>query len=187
MPPLLLTFIAIILYVGGWILFLSRIGGLRNEFRLFSTADRNALTLGARTTIPVMSGIGALCVMLVLALNISAGRNSLDNFSPPQDFGPLAELDLSARAYSNEPLAQFSLDEPANVGVFVVIRNIDTPYFDLSMTGPNGYSSIIMHGEGYSAYQDGGLWEKNLSPGTYQIVLTSHQSPGTASVFLKIR
>jgi hypothetical protein len=77
------------------------------------------------------------------------------------------------------------LDEPALVGVFLAIRSIDTTYFDLSLTGPDGYSSVISHGVGYNAEQDGGLWEEELQPGIYQILLTSHQSPGTASVYLK--
>lgn len=70
-------------------------------------------------------------------------------------------------------------------GVFVVIREINTTYFDLSVTGTDGYSSVVIHGEGYNAIQDGGLWEENLPAGTYQVVLTSHQSPGTVSVYIK--
>jgi hypothetical protein len=97
----------------------------------------------------------------------------------------VAQVDLSTRAYSAETLARFSLDKSTYVGIFIAIRGIKTTYFDLSLTGPDGYSSVIMHGEGYSAFQDGGLWEENLAPGTYQIVLTSHPSPGTASVYIK--
>lgn len=44
MLPLLLTFIASILYAGGWVLFLSKINGLRNELLLFSITDREQLT-----------------------------------------------------------------------------------------------------------------------------------------------
>ena len=32
---------------------------------------------------------------------------------------------------------------------------------------------------------DDGLWEENLPARKHQLVLTSHQSPGTASVYLK--
>lgn len=92
------------------------------------------------------------------------------------------QIDLSSRAYSTETLTMFSVDKPAYAGVFIAIRSINTTYFDLRIIGPNGYVSTVLHGEGYSAFQDGGLWEENLAPGEYQIVLTSHQSPGTASV-----
>lgn len=60
-----------------------------------------------------------------------------------------------------------------------------TIYFDLSVTGANGFSSTVLHGEGYNVVQDGGLWEENLPAGTYQVVLTSHQSPGSVSVYIK--
>lgn len=51
----------------------------------------------------------------------------------------------------------------------------------------DGYSSIVMHGKGYFAAQDGGLWEEYLPAGNYQVVLTSHQSPGIVSVYMKTR
>jgi hypothetical protein len=185
MPPLLLTFIAIILYISGWILFLSKINGLRNELLLFSTTDHEQLVTGARTTLSVMASMIVFCAITVFTLNGLADKSSLNKFSPPQDFVSVAQIDLSARAYSSETLTQFSLDKPTFVGVFIVVRNINTTYLDLSVTGPDGYSSIVLHGEGYSAFQDGGLWEENLPAGTYQLVLTSHQSPGTASVYMK--
>jgi len=185
MPPLLLAFIAITLYIGGWILFLSKIDGLRNELLLFSTTDKNMLTADTRRTILIMTSIMASFAVLAFTFNTIADKNSLNKFTPPQDFVPVAQIDLSTRDYSTETLTQFSLEKSAYFGVFVAIRSINTTYFDLSITGPNGYRSIVLHGEGYSAFQDGGLWEENLAPGDYQIVLTSHQSPGTASVYIK--
>ncbi len=185
MPPLLLTFIALILYVGGWTLFLSKINGLRNEFLLFRDIDREILISGTRKTVSVMTGIMALCLISVFMLNTVAKGNGLSRFSPPQDFTPVSQINLSTRAYSNETLAQFTVDKATYVGVFLVIRNINTTYFDVSVTGPNNYRSTVLHGEGYNAFEDGGLWEENLAPGTYQVVLTSHQSPGSAAVYLK--
>jgi hypothetical protein len=117
-------------------------------------------------------------------LATSREQPSRASFSLTPEFGI---IDLSTQAYSSETLAQFSLDKPAYVSVFIAIRNINTTYFDISVMGPDGYSSIVLHGEGYNAYEDDGLWEKNLSPGTYRLILTAHQSPGTASVYLKTR
>ena len=185
MPPLLLIVTAIILYMGGWLLFLSKIDGLRNEFLLFNQTAYEKLLTGARTTIPVMASLMLFCAVLVFALNISASKKQLNKFTPPQDFEPIAQIDLPTRAYSAETLREFSLESSTYVSVFIAIHNIDTQYFDLSITGPNGFRSVVLHGEGYNAFQDGGLWEQNLNPGTYQVVLTSYQSPGTASVYLK--
>jgi hypothetical protein len=184
-PPLLLAGVAIILYFAGWALFLSKINGLRNEFLLFSTTNLETLTAGVRKTIPVMASLMAFCVILVFTFNNFVAKNSLDRFAPPQGFVPVAQIDLSAHAYPAETLTQFTLEKSAYVGVFVAVRNINTTYIDLSVIGPDGYRSTVLHGEGYNAAQDGGLWEQNLPPGAYRLVLTSHQSPGTVSVYWK--
>ena len=68
----------------------------------------------------------------------------------------------------------------------VAVRNVDTTYFDPSVTSPHGFNSVILHGEGYNAFREGGLWEQNLAPGTHQLLITVRQSPGTASIYLKI-
>ena len=185
MPPLLLTLTAILLYAGGWVLFLSKIDGLRNEFLFFRTTDHKILTAGTLSIVSVMAGLMALGAVLTLSLNLSAANSPLAKFSPPQDYVPVAQIDLSIRAYFNETLTAFSLEKASYVGVFISVRDINTTYFDLSVAGPDGYNSTVLHGEGYNADQDGGLWEDYLPPGTYQIVLTSHQSLGTASVYLK--
>jgi hypothetical protein len=185
MPPLLLMLTAIILYAGAWILFLSKINGLRNEFLLFRTINSEILTTETRKPVSIMMTTLALCLLFTFMLNYSASNNPLDRFSPPQDFVSVGHIDLSARAYSAETLTQFSLDEPEYVGIFIAVHNVDTTYFELSVIGPDGYSSTVLHGEGYNTNRDGGLWEEKLQPGTYQVVLTSDQSPGTASVYLK--
>lgn len=187
MPPLLLSSLALILYVAGWALLLSKIDGLRNEFLLFRTTNYDALVTGTRKTIPVMASLIVVGVAIVCTLNILIGKNPVDPFSPPQGFGTVAQIDLSERAYTSETLKQFVLNEPSLVSVFIGIRNINTTYFDLSVTGPDGFHSTVVHGEGYNAAQDGGLWEKSLPAGTYELVLTAHQSPGTTSIYFKIR
>ena len=184
-PPLVLALVAMILYILGWAYFLSRTEARRNEFLLFRMTDRETILSGARETIPILTGILAFCIVLALLLNNTAAALP-DRFSPPAGFLSIAEIDLTTRAYSFESLARFTLDEPANVGVFIAVHDINTTYFDLCVIGSNGYSSVVLHGEGYRADQDGGLWEENLPPGIYQVMLTSDQSPGTASVFLKI-
>lgn len=184
--PLLLTFTALMIYIGGWALFLSKINGLRNEFLSFRNVDRETLLAGTGKLIPAIAGVMAFGVMLTFMLNRSAATNLPGRLSPPPNFESVAQIDLSTRPYSAEILAQFTLEKPAYLGVFITVRGIDTTYFDLSVIGPEGFRSTVLHGEGYHPYQDGGLWEENLAPGNYQIVLTSHQSQGTASVYLKI-
>ena len=185
MPPLLLMLTAIILYAGAWIFFLSKIQGLRNEFLLFRRMNHEPLTTETRKPVFIMITTLALCILFTFVLNYPAYNNSLDKFSPPEGFVSVAEIDLSTQDYSTETLAEFIVDQPTYVGVFISVNNIDTTYFDLSVVGLENFHSIVLHGEGYNANRDGGLWEEKLQPGIYQLVLTSHQSPGTASVYLK--
>ncbi len=51
MPPLLLSFTALVLYANCWLFFLSRIDGFRNELLMFSTTKINKLDGGTRTTV----------------------------------------------------------------------------------------------------------------------------------------
>lgn len=187
MNPWLLSLAAAALYGLGWWLFLSKIDGLRNAFRLLRTTDLQTLTAGLRKTLPVLAGTLGMLVVLAFLLNMSAAENPVDRLSPPGDFVRIAEIDLSTQAYSGEVLAQFSIEAAAEAGIFVLVKDINTPYFDLRVVGPDGYSSVVLHGEGYWTDRDGGLWEATLSPGTYQLVLTSHQSPGSVSVYMKPR
>ena len=185
MPPLLLAGVALILYAGGWVLFLSRIEGLRNEFLLFRVTNMESLAGGARMSIPVLGAIMGFCLVLVFTVNSLAGGNPSDRFSPPPDFDTVAQIDLSTQAYRSVTLAKFTVEEPEYVGVFIDLRNINTAYFDLSISGPDEFRSTVLHGEGYNTFRDGGLWEERLPAGTYQIVLTSHQSPGSLYVYMK--
>ncbi len=184
MPPLLLSFTALVLYANCWVFFLSRIDGFRNELLMFSKPDHYTLDGGTRRTLAIMAGVMASCAILALALTTQAGRNPAGRFPAPQGFAKVAEIDLSARPYDAETIARFTLGKASSAGVYIVVDDIDTTYFDLSVTGPDGTRSTVLHGEGYSAAQDGGLWEKNLSSGTYQLVLTSAVSPGTATVYM---
>jgi hypothetical protein len=185
MPPWGLTIAALLLYICGWALFLSRIDGLRNEFLLFRITDRETLTAGTGTALCAMAAILTLGMFSAFLLNHLPASHPLEKLSPPAGFRAVAEIDLSRQIYSAETLAEFTVDQPAYVGVFVIVRDINTSYFDLRVVGPDGDSSVVLHGEGYRADHDGGLWEENVSPGTYRLVLTANQSPGNAAIFLK--
>jgi hypothetical protein len=185
MQPLLLMVTVFVVYICGWVFFLSKTEGLRREFLLFRTMDREISKAGARTILPIMTGILVFAVALAFLLNYTGARKPQNQMYPPPDFAVVAEIDLSKQVYDAETLAEFTVREPAQIGVFIAVRDINTSYFDLRIVGPNEYSSVIIHGQGYRAERDGGLWQENLLPGTYQLVLTSHRSPGTAAVFLK--
>ena len=135
------------------------------------------------TTRTLLLALG-LIVILVLAVSSMLAQGRKTRLAPPADFQQAAEIDLSARPYDAETLMQFSLEETAVVGIFFTIRDIDTTYFDLSLSGLDGDSLVILHSEDYRTDRDGGgLWEQSLPPGAYRLVLTAAQSPGALSVY----
>jgi hypothetical protein len=170
-----------------WVGFvLSRMDGLRNEFSLFRTLDRATLPAGARRVLPMIGSILVFALLLTAVLSRLAGQNPQDRLSVPAGFLSVAKIDLSVRPYDQETLAESAVAERANLCRRTCRHSGNQhTYFDLSLVGPDGYGSTVIHGEGDNARCDGGLWEDYLQGGPYRIVLTSHQSPGTVSVYWK--
>ena len=177
---LLLSFLALVIYIAGWRLFLSRIQGVRSEIALFSTTDQAVIHAGLRSSLPMLVGILIAASLLIITLS-----NTLNPLAPPQGFQPVAQLDLASRAHTGETLWQFALDQPAEVGIYAAVQLIDTTYFDLRLTGSDGFDAVILHGEEYTADQDRVTWSRVLPPGQYRLVATAHQTPGQVSVYLK--
>ena len=180
MEPLLLSFGALALYCGGWWWFLRRIQGIRNEIALFNTTDAQIIHRGLRRPLTLMTGILIVCSSVIVILS-----NALNPFAPPQGFQPVAQLDLASRARTGETLWQFALNQPTAIGIYAVVQRIDTTYFDLRLTGSDGFDAVILHGEEYTADQDRALWSRVLPPGQYRLVATAHQTPGKISIYLK--
>lgn len=142
--------------------------------------------LRARRT--VLLALGLFIVSFALVACTSRGEAQKTELAPPVDYQQVADIDLSAQPRDAETLGQFSLDETATVGVFYSIRDIDTPYFDLRLVGPDGNEHVILHSEDFRTDQHGGgLWEESLPPGAYHLELTASQSPGALAVYWKYR
>ncbi len=182
MEPLLLSLVALVLFVGGWLWFLARVQEVHSEIAWFGTADRQVVRVGLRLPLALMTGILITCSGLIVVLS-----NTLNPLAPPQGFQPVAQLDLASRARTDETLWQFALDQPTEVGVHAIVQGIDTTYFDLRLSGSNDFESVILHGEDYTANQDRVTWGRALPPGQYRLVVTAHQTPGQVSVYLKDR
>jgi len=134
----------------------------------------------------------ALCLIFFAAI-FAATRNNAPKtqgqMDLPPGFQPATQIDLTARAYENEPIAEITLDEAATLGVSFRMQNLDTPLLDLSLGGAGGYQASIMHAETYRTDSAGASDSREfaLPAGTYQVVLTARQSPGTLSVAWGVR
>jgi hypothetical protein len=128
----------------------------------------------------------AVACLLVLVAGL-AGAGQVWAMQPvlPPGYAPVAEVDLAAGAQDDALLAQFSLAHVAEVGIFFTVRNLDTPYFDLSVQGPDGVRIGILHGENYRTdWAGSGEWRKLLPPGNYRLLLTAAQSTGRVTTYL---
>ena len=183
MPPLLVTAVAASLYALGWALYLAKSEGLRAVFLRIRQAEAAEFIAHARFLVVVLIALLVLGLVTVLAINNVAAQNANSQLAPP-DLQQAAQIELSSRAYEGEPVAQIHLDEAATLSVFFLIRNINTPYFDLSLSGPDGYQAVVLHGEDFRTDSLGAsaLQAFTLPPGDYRLVLTARQSPGELTV-----
>ncbi|MBE2221357.1 MAG: hypothetical protein IAF02_07445 [Anaerolineae bacterium] len=125
-----------------------------------------------------------LCIVLAILLTKSFRPNSGSPTVVPPDFQLAAKVDLATRSYDGETIAQFTLEETAVVSIYYTIPNIDITYFNLSLIGPENDSFVILHSKNYHTDKTGGgMWEKSLEPGTYQLALTTDTGSGVLSVY----
>jgi hypothetical protein len=104
--------------------------------------------------------------------------------TPPPDFQPVAEVDLTDHSYDEEIVGEFTVTETAVTAIFYTLPNADTLYFDLSLIGPEDESRVILHSESYRTDESGGgTWEQKLPPGTYRLALTAEPGSGILSVY----
>ena len=120
----------------------------------------------------------------VIILFIASCQANEAKLAPPPDFQLVAEVDLSDQSYDEEIVGKFTVAETAVTTLFYTLPNADTSYFDLSLIGPADDSLVILHSENYRTDKNGGgTWEQNLTPGTYQLILTAEPGPGVLSVY----
>jgi len=76
----------------------------------------------------------------------------------------------------------FTLAEPAVVGIYYALQNVDTGDFDLSLEPADGQRIVPMGANRLRTDRNGGgLWEEALPAGTYRLLLSAAQSQGTLS------
>lgn len=181
--PLLLSGIALILYAAGWWLFMHRMEGFKEQYRLFRSNDPDFLVSVSLQTGITLAAIAVPLLFVTLTSSSFLPGKYTDPFVPPSGYQRVASINLQDQAVNETTVFQFTVEEPELVGLYVQLNNIDTSYFDITLTGPAGYEKVLLHGEGYSVSKDTTFFEKILANGEYELVLTSDQSPGKLSVY----
>lgn len=181
LPPLLVAFSALALFLGGWFLFALRIGGIRTFLRfLFTGFDK-----------PVPPWRWALAGVVVVAVLVAAGMlvTSIlgsESFQPPKGFDLAATIDLSRRDVQGESIARFNLAEASDAAIFLHISGFDTRYIDLTIVPPQGDPLLLLHGKDFSSEASVSQYQYRLPAGEYKIVLTSWRSPGILKVYFRL-
>lgn len=122
-------------------------------------------------------------IFMVLTTGCAGARKQDAPMAAPSAYQLLTEISLADRAHVGETLGQFTLEQTAVTGIHYAIQNIDTTYFKLSLVAENGTSYLILESKDYRTDENGGgFWQESLPPGTYHVVLSAPQSPGTVSV-----
>jgi hypothetical protein len=184
MPPLLLGLLVLVILIGGWLLFRSRIRGLRYEWGLFRHPGRGAIQPGAWKMVLLLAGL--LGLMLLLGLNLTSlggPAQAMDRLTPPSGYALVKTIDLSREDAEQQPVYAFTLDAAGQAGIYLLVQNIRTAHVDVSLVGPGDYRKVILHGEGYSADADSSYLEESLQPGEYEVLLTSRDSSGRLSLY----
>lgn len=130
--------------------------------------------------------LAAAVLLLALSLWVNLrGLGSQPTDGLPANFQLLASIDLSLKTWRDEPVAEFSVAESANVRLYFSLRHVDATTFDLWMSGPDGFQALILHSETYRTNDNAAGWEREfaLRPGDYQVRLSAPQNPGTLAVY----
>lgn len=124
-------------------------------------------------------GLGFLVLATILFVLLAS-----DDIGPPPNLQPAGEVDLASQAFTAESVLEFALDETAMVSIFYGLRDIDTSFLELSLSPADGESEVLLRSEGLRTDREGGgLWEQELLPGSYRLLLTAAQGQGTLAIY----
>lgn len=182
--PLVVTLAAALIFTGGWRLAAHRIGGLQRALDLLRGQEDPVMTPPVRQTLGGLLALAAVCALAAFALNgfkLSGGSSSRN--LPPADYSLTRQVDLSAAQFDQAAVLTFTLQQPATIGIFLLLEDMASDLFEVKLTGPDGYEFLIIHSEGYTASVDTPRMQAHLQPGEYTLVLSSRSSAGKVSIY----
>lgn len=120
--------------------------------------------------------------VLLLITPLAMGCTGPTDQIPP-DAELLAEVDLAAQPHEAAVVGEFEVAETAVITLTYLVPDVETAVFDLTLAGPDDHY-VILHSEEYRTDENGGgSWEHNLTPGSYQLLLTASQTTSTLTVY----
>lgn len=181
--PLWVTAAALLILVCGGLLAVNRLGGANEAIQILRSTDLDYSSSGTRISLLGMAGIFIICVLAAFGLNGFQFSNSF--YQPPAGYRLLQTINLSESAHDQSIICDFTLTQPTQIGIHLLIEKVDSDYLEVRLTGEAEYDNLIVHAEGYTAEKDTPRMETTLQPGHYTCLLTSRLSPGTLSLYIK--
>ncbi len=180
LPPLVVAYSALALFVGGWILFVRRSPGTRSFSNVIFINNGK----------PVSAWRWALVGGVVLTALIGAGLLVTSTLGsglprPPSGYTLAARIDLSSRSRQNETVASFDLPKAGDAAIILRVTGIDTSFIDVTLVPSQGTPLLLMHGENLVSAASEVQNQYRLPAGNYKIVLTSGKSSGILEVYLR--
>jgi hypothetical protein len=144
--PLFVSAGALALFCGGIALLLRRTGGLPGlRVRLFTIRTQPVLTPAGRRLLGWLAALLVVLVVATLALQVAANSNSAESL--PAGYAPAFETGFSDRAWAGEAVYRLHLDQPAQVGFYLILENFQRGPLEITLTGPHGYSQTFLRSE----------------------------------------
>jgi hypothetical protein len=128
-----------------------------------------------------------LLLLVVIASSLLAGCREMGNEAgAPDGYEQIAAADLSTQGYEETAVATVTLAEAGEVAFYFALENLDTPTFDLTLQGHDGSRLIVLHAEPYRTDRTGsGQWEQELAAGEYELLLSSPESAGHVTIYMR--
>ena len=181
LPAVSVAFAALVLFLGGWFLFVRHFPGTRPVW--------NALLDRVTRPVPVwhwLLGGGVILTALVGAglLVTSTLGNGLRQV--PKGYNLAASIDLSSRDRLAETIAGFDLPGAGDAAIFLSVVGIDASFIDVTLVPSQGIPLQLLHGEDFVSNSSDTQNQYRLPAGHYNIVLTSRNSSGNLEVYFRI-
>jgi hypothetical protein len=143
-------------------------------------------TPGFLTLPAVRRGLSAMLLAACVIGGLLVTLNGLlPNNAVPDGYQLAVRVDLANAQPEGEAVYAFEKRGPGQLGYFMQVRDIRTDLLDVSLHGPDGWRTTLLHGEGYSAaeFTFGESW-KDLPAGRYELVISGTPARGVVTVYI---
>lgn len=185
--PMAVSAAGLLLWLGGWALFLGRAGGPRALVANLRSAPVEFTSPAARRVLGGILACGLLCAGLALALGLRFGFER--RLAAPEGYNQVAAYDLKQTALNDEIAYRFELKSPQRVSLFFALKDARGGPQLIRLSGPDGYDNVFYRVDD-PQFKTSGIASVHprdlaLSPGSYLVRLTFPPGMGTVEVYTR--